>query len=160
MATRTTVTVLDDVDGSKADESVQFSVDGRAYEIDLNAQNAAELRKAFDPYLTKARRIGGRQLYRTKPKIAAAAAATPAPSPAPTPAPSPAPTPKGTPAPTGTLQPVKRQSLKGKPRPTTRRDRDVMRVWARAQGYSVGDKGRISSEVETAWEEAGRPGAD
>ena len=41
MATMTTVTLVDDLDGSEASESVSFALDGASYEIDLNEKNAA-----------------------------------------------------------------------------------------------------------------------
>jgi hypothetical protein len=47
--------LVDDLDGSEATETVLFSLDGEGYEIDLNAKNAAALRKAFDRYRGAAR---------------------------------------------------------------------------------------------------------
>ena len=41
----------DDIDGSVADETVTFALDGVTYEIDLNAKNAAALRDALAPYV-------------------------------------------------------------------------------------------------------------
>lgn len=58
MARRTTVTLTDDIDGSDAIETVSFGLDGRAYEIDLNAKNAKALRSAVEKYATVARRAG------------------------------------------------------------------------------------------------------
>lgn len=56
---RTTITKLvDDLDGSDADRTVEFALDGIRYEIDLSEQNAGTLRKTLDPYLVGARRIG------------------------------------------------------------------------------------------------------
>jgi hypothetical protein len=51
--------LLDDLDGSEADETVRFGLDGRQYEIDLNTKNGEKLRKALAPYLEKARLAGG-----------------------------------------------------------------------------------------------------
>lgn len=56
MAKEVIVTHTDDLDGSPADETVQFAIDGTDYEIDLNSKNAAALRKAFDRYVASARR--------------------------------------------------------------------------------------------------------
>jgi hypothetical protein len=56
MATRTLVTIQDDLDGSKGAESVSFGLDGRAYEIDLAPQNKAKLENALAPYLAAARK--------------------------------------------------------------------------------------------------------
>ena len=61
MAKQTTVTLVDDLDGSKADEQVEFAVDGRSYEIDLSAANSARLREVLAPYISAARRTGGRR---------------------------------------------------------------------------------------------------
>lgn len=59
MAKQTTVTLIDDLDGSPADEQVEFAVDGKSYEIDLSAANSAKLRDALAPFVSAARRAGG-----------------------------------------------------------------------------------------------------
>ena len=56
MATQTTVTLVDDLDGGQAHEQVEFAVDGRSYEIDLSAANSARLREALAPFVSAARR--------------------------------------------------------------------------------------------------------
>ena len=61
MAKKTTVMLVDDLDGSQAEEQVSFAVDGRSYEIDLSAANVARLRDALAPYISAARRTGGRR---------------------------------------------------------------------------------------------------
>jgi hypothetical protein len=61
MAKQTTVTLVDDLDGSVAEEQIEFAVDGRAYEIDLSAANGARLRDALGPFISAARRTGGRR---------------------------------------------------------------------------------------------------
>jgi uncharacterized Ntn-hydrolase superfamily protein len=61
MATQTTVTLVDDLDGSEADEQVQFAVDGKTYEIDLSNSNSKKLRDALAPFVKAARRAGGRR---------------------------------------------------------------------------------------------------
>jgi hypothetical protein len=61
VAKQTTVTLVDDLDGSEADEQVEFAVDGRAYEIDLSTANSARLREALAPFISAARRAGGRR---------------------------------------------------------------------------------------------------
>jgi hypothetical protein len=50
---------VDDIDGSDAEGTVRFGVDGTDYEIDLNAEHAQALRDALAPYLKAARRAGG-----------------------------------------------------------------------------------------------------
>ena len=54
------VRLIDDLDGGAADETLQFGLDGRNYEIDLSKVNAGKLRDALASYVTAARRIGGR----------------------------------------------------------------------------------------------------
>ena len=59
MAQKVQVTLVDDLDGaSAADETVTFSLDGNAYEIDLTSANAAKLRDALAVYVGSARRSG------------------------------------------------------------------------------------------------------
>lgn len=48
MAKKTVVILSDDLDGSEASESIQFALDGTEYEIDLNNDNANELRGALE----------------------------------------------------------------------------------------------------------------
>ncbi|WP_129841690.1 Lsr2 family protein [Streptomyces sp. RFCAC02] len=60
MAQKVQVLLLDDLSGGEADETVTFALDGRTYEIDLNAENADKLRNALDPYVKAGRRAGGR----------------------------------------------------------------------------------------------------
>lgn len=49
------VKLTDDLDGSGADETVYFALDGKSYEIDLSGKNAAALRKDLSKYVEKAR---------------------------------------------------------------------------------------------------------
>lgn len=58
MAQVTQVKLVDDLDGGEAAESVAFSLDGKAYEIDLSEKHAAALRDAFAPFIGGARRAG------------------------------------------------------------------------------------------------------
>lgn len=55
MAQRVTTTVTDDIDGSKNAETVNFSLDGAHYEIDLAKKNAAALRKSLAEFVAVAR---------------------------------------------------------------------------------------------------------
>ncbi|MEU2560959.1 Lsr2 family protein [Streptomyces longispororuber] len=59
MAQKTIVLLTDDLDGSEADETVAFGLDGRQYEIDLATANADKLRGLLDPFLKAGRRRGG-----------------------------------------------------------------------------------------------------
>jgi hypothetical protein len=47
---------IDDIDGTAAEGTVRFALDGTDYEIDLNAQHAAALRKAMAKYVDAARK--------------------------------------------------------------------------------------------------------
>jgi hypothetical protein len=58
MAKQTLVSLVDDIDGSKASTTVAFAWDGKSYEIDLSKRNAAAFEKAVTPYLKAARRAG------------------------------------------------------------------------------------------------------
>ena len=61
MATQTTVTVTDDLDGSGNAKEVTFSLDGESWTIDLSAKNRAALEKALKPYIAKATKQGRRR---------------------------------------------------------------------------------------------------
>ena len=58
MARQVITTLIDDLDGKKADRTVEFSLDGTAYTIDLSDANAGKLRKALDPFITAGTRVG------------------------------------------------------------------------------------------------------
>ncbi|KAA9152420.1 Lsr2 family protein [Amycolatopsis acidicola] len=61
MAQKVLVSLVDDLDGSEADETVEFGLDGINYQIDLSSDNAEELRDALAQYVEHARRAGGRK---------------------------------------------------------------------------------------------------
>ena len=92
MARIKTVQLIDDLDGAAADETIAFALDGKQFEIDLNAANAATLRNKLAPFVSAARTAGG-----------------------------------------------------------SRRARQAVRVWARENGYSVSERGRIPAEVVEAY---------
>jgi hypothetical protein len=58
MAQKTQITLIDDVDGTPADETVTFGLDGVTYEIDLTTAHAAELRDAVAKFVGHARKVG------------------------------------------------------------------------------------------------------
>ena len=66
MAREVVETLVDDIDGGKADETVQFGLDGTTYEIDLSKKNAAALRKALVPYLTGGRKSSSVRTARSR----------------------------------------------------------------------------------------------
>jgi hypothetical protein len=58
---RKVLTLLrDDVDGSKATETITFGLDGITYQIDLNTKHANKLRKTLAPFVAAGRRVGSR----------------------------------------------------------------------------------------------------
>jgi hypothetical protein len=70
MAQNVNVLLVDDIDGSDADETVQFGLDGSQYEIDLNNDHAQELRGQLGRYAKAARKVTGSasrsaRVYRT-----------------------------------------------------------------------------------------------
>jgi Lsr2 len=73
VAQKVTVSLVDDLSGSQADETVSFGLDGKNYEIDLSSKNADKLRGALVDYVGAARKAGGTH---------GGAAASPAPRPA------------------------------------------------------------------------------
>ncbi len=58
MAKQVITLLTDDLDGGEADRTVEFGLDGVNYTIDLSEKNAGKLRKALDPYLKAATRVG------------------------------------------------------------------------------------------------------
>ncbi|MFD6934704.1 Lsr2 family protein [Streptomyces goshikiensis] len=68
MAQKVQVLLVDDVDGGAADETVAFALDGKTYEIDLSAENAAKLRGIFTPYQGAGRKVSGKTGARSAPK--------------------------------------------------------------------------------------------
>lgn len=65
MAKTTIIKLTDDFDGGNADETVEFSLDGKVYEVDLSKRNANALRKALQPYIDVSR-SGGRSTSRVR----------------------------------------------------------------------------------------------
>ncbi len=61
MATRTLVVMEDDIDGSRATETVKFSLDGIEYSIDLSGRNAEKLRGDMEKWIKAAHKTGGRR---------------------------------------------------------------------------------------------------
>jgi hypothetical protein len=148
--------LVDDVDGGEAAETVKFALDGVQYEIDLSDGNAAELRSGLEPFVGAARRLGRKQVGKRKimrvngsaPTITGAAAAA-----------------KRTPVPVTPVAsaPVTRPAA-GASKVITysmtdfnETERKAMRVWGRANGYSVKDRGRVPEGAIQAWVNAGKP---
>jgi hypothetical protein len=49
--------LVDAIDGSQAEGTVRFGLDGASYEIDLSAAHAAELRGALARFVTAGRKV-------------------------------------------------------------------------------------------------------
>ncbi|NMO89096.1 Lsr2 family protein [Actinomycetospora sp. TBRC 11914] len=120
MAQKVVVSLVDDLDESEADETVEFGIDGATYEIDLSDANAGKLRDSLADYIANARRLSGRR--RSSSRAAAA----------------PGPTPR-----------------RGGGRASVDREQNqAIREWARKQGMTVSERGRIPSEVSEAYHKA------
>jgi hypothetical protein len=61
MAQRMVLELLDDLDKTRAEETVLFGLDGRNYKVDLNGAHAAELRDFLKAYVDAGRRVSGRK---------------------------------------------------------------------------------------------------
>lgn len=107
MAQRVNIVLEDDIDGTEADETVSFALDGATYEIDLSSANAAQLRDSLATYIGHARRAGGR-----------------------------------------------RSAGRTVARGAGKRDLADVRQWARQNGHTVSERGRISAEIQAAYDKA------
>ncbi|MCY1718681.1 Lsr2 family protein [Microbacterium sp. SL62] len=112
MATKHVTQLIDDLDGTVLEEGdgqqMAFSVDGRSYEIDLSESNAADLRRAFAPYVEAARSIGSAGPGRSR---------------------------RGS-------------------QPKSNVDLSAIREWARANGHTVSDRGRVPGSIVEAFQAA------
>ena len=59
MAQKIQTLFIDDLDGTAAEGTVRFGLDGTEYEIDLNEEHARALRDALARYVSAARRVSG-----------------------------------------------------------------------------------------------------
>jgi hypothetical protein len=62
MASKTTVQLIDDMDGGEADETITFGFRGATYEIDLAEDHIAEIADFLAPFIEVARRISAPSL--------------------------------------------------------------------------------------------------
>lgn len=106
MATITNVTLVDDIDGTPAAETVRFAVDDKSYEIDLSETNAKELREALAGYVESARHDRG-----------------------------------------GSTKTVRHSTRSVQDRESNQ----AVREWARGQGITVSERGRIAATVLAAY---------
>ena len=58
MARQVIETLIDDIDGKAADETVRFGIDGFDYSIDLSGRNAGKLRSLLSAYQDAGTRLG------------------------------------------------------------------------------------------------------
>ncbi|GAA2983121.1 hypothetical protein JOD63_000722 [Microbacterium terrae] len=116
MARKIVHQLVDDLDGTILEvgdgETVLFSLDGIAYEIDLTDENAAALRSALAPYLTAGRRISAAS------RGGSSASGAP------------------------------------KRRRSGQKDFSGVREWAKKNGYTVSERGRVPASVLEAYEAA------
>ncbi|WP_432548501.1 histone-like nucleoid-structuring protein Lsr2 [Kineococcus sp. SYSU DK004] len=124
MAQKVQVLLVDDIDGGEAAETVSFALDGVNYEIDLSDEHASALRDAFAPWVGHARRVGARTGGRRG---------------------------SGSSSSTSSSSSSSRAS-KSSDGPS--RDTGAVRAWAKENGYTVSERGRISSEVLEAYDAA------
>lgn len=78
MVQKTFIQLVDDIDGTViedgAGETVAFSLDGKAYEVDLTTKNADAFRGLFQDYIAVARKTGKASKGRATSKSGASAA--------------------------------------------------------------------------------------
>lgn len=110
MAQKVEVTLVDDLDGGKADETITFALDGAQFVIDLSEKNATQLREGLAKYIDAARKEKGVRLTGRGGRRAAVALAGP--------------------------------------------DTSEVRTWAKAQGYEVSERGRVSKDLIVKFQEA------
>lgn len=72
MAKQTVIQMTDDLDGSEATQTIEFSVQGKSYTIDLNDSNASDFDDALAPYIAAAEKSGGAQPARSSGRRASA----------------------------------------------------------------------------------------
>ncbi|KIH99678.1 hypothetical protein LP52_05375 [Streptomonospora alba] len=68
MAQQVQVLLVDDMDGGTAEETVSFALDGTFYEIDLNSDNAEDLRRSLASFVESARKVRGTKSTGSKRK--------------------------------------------------------------------------------------------
>jgi hypothetical protein len=129
MAQKVVVSLVDDLDSSEADETVEFGLDGATYEIDLSEANAAALRDKLADFVAHARRSGGRR------RSGSASA------------------PAGGRRSGGSGGGSGGSGGRGRAA-VDREQNQAIREWARKQGMTVSERGRIPSEVSEAYHRA------
>jgi hypothetical protein len=67
MGHRVLTQLVSDLDGTEAEATVHFGLDGDNYEIDLSASQIEELRAATATFVAHSRRVAGGQAHRDRP---------------------------------------------------------------------------------------------
>ena len=67
MAQKVVREFIDDIDGSAAERTFTFAVDGTAYEIDLSSENIAEFKSAIGGFIESARKVKNTSNGRRQP---------------------------------------------------------------------------------------------
>jgi hypothetical protein len=78
VAKRKVTVLVDDIDGSRADGTVVFGIDGAAYEVDLAESNEQILREAIAKFCGAATRVGKWQVVPDRRQAGPARAGRPA----------------------------------------------------------------------------------
>jgi hypothetical protein len=73
MAKKVITELIDDIDGTTAEGTVTFALDGVTYEIDLSEKNAKKLRSSLAPYVEN-----GRKATNSRPTRGSSRAESPA----------------------------------------------------------------------------------
>jgi len=102
MAQKVQTFLVDDLDGSDAEGTALFGLDGTQYEIDLSMDHAKELRTTLARYIDAGRRV------------------------------------------TGTVRRVGQNGRKAAASITSNTE---VRIWAKAQGLEVKERGRVSGDI-------------
>jgi hypothetical protein len=65
VAQRTQILYVDDIDGSQAEGTVRFGLDGADYEIDLSKKHADQFARQVAPYIAAARKVSSARAGRS-----------------------------------------------------------------------------------------------
>lgn len=69
MSTKTLVSLVSDIDGADADESIEFGWEGRALVIDLTTKQADKFRAAVERYVNAARPVASANGHAPKGRV-------------------------------------------------------------------------------------------
>ncbi len=111
MSSQVTVRLVDDLDGSDATQSLEFTYKGTTYRLDLNDNNASRLEQVLAPYIEAAIRAGSHQ------------------------------------AAPGVRVGKRRRATQTEPAPAAIDSPKAVRDWARANGLTVPDRGRLPKSI-------------